>query len=61
MSLFVKELLNSKNIHPSAEELKVLSARWEMLQRQRGDLAGINLADADIALKNIAGGDHLEH
>lgn len=61
MTQLVKELLRSKNIHPTEKELAALTARWGSLQQQRGDLEGITLGPADIALRHIPGGDHLEH
>lgn len=60
MSRYVEEVLRSKNIHPTDPELESLAAKWQALQRQRGTLAGITLADADIALRCIPGGDHVE-
>lgn len=60
MAQLVEELLRSRNIHPSEQELSALITRWQNMQRQRGDLEGIHLGEADIALRNIPGGDHLE-
>lgn len=60
MSRYVEEVLRSKNIHPTDPELESLAAKWQALQRQRGTLASIALDDADIALRCIPGGDHVE-
>lgn len=61
MSQLIRDLLADRNIHPSDTELAGLAARWQGLQRQRGSLEGIALGEADIALRTIPGGDHLEH
>lgn len=60
MTQLVEEILRSRNIHPSEQELTALTRRWQGMQRQRGDLEGIRLGDADIALRSIPGGDHVE-
>lgn len=60
MNRFVEEQLRSRNIHPTDAELATLNAQWANLVRQRGKLDGIALADADIALRCIPGGDHVE-
>lgn len=56
----VEELLRARNVHPTNAELATLTARWAGLQAQRGTLEGIELGPADIALRTIPGGDHLE-
>ena len=53
-------MLVSKGITPKEEHLEILEARWKEMSELRGNLDGIKLDDADIALKNIAGGDHHE-
>lgn len=60
MNRFVEEQLRSRNIHPTDAELATLNAQWANLVRQRGELHGIALADADIALRCIPGGNHVE-
>lgn len=60
MKLTVEQMLVSKGITPKEEHLEILEARWEEMSGLRGNLDGIKLDDADIALKNIAGGDHHE-
>lgn len=60
MSLSIKELLENKGIKPREEDLEILETRWKGLAELRGDLEGINKDDADIALRNIPGGDHVE-
>lgn len=60
MSLSVKELLENKGIKPREEYLKILENRWEGLQTLRGNLENANLDDANISLRNIPGGDHVE-
>lgn len=58
MKLDIKQLLAAKNIHPDEAHLKKLEQKWQETLQLKGDLTDINLDDADIALKNIAGGDH---
>lgn len=60
MTQSVEDLLRTRDIHPTDAELATLNARWAGLQKQRGTLEGINLGPADIALRTIPGGDHLE-
>ena len=60
MKLTVEQMLVSKGIIPKKEHLEILEARWKEMSELRGNLDGIKLDDADIALKNIAGGDHHE-
>ena len=60
LSLSIKELLENKGIKPREEHLEILETRWKGLAELRGDLEGINKDDADIALRNIPGGDHVE-
>lgn len=60
LSLSIKELLENKGITPREEHLEILETRWKGMQALRGDLKGANIDDADIALRNIPGGDHVE-
>ena len=60
MKLTVEQILVSKGITPKEEHLETLESRWEEMSELRGNLDGIKIDDADIALKNIAGGDHIE-
>ncbi len=60
MALSVKDLLAEKGVKPSAEHLDKLEAKWAEVQTLKGDLNGLALDDADIALRNIPGGDHVE-
>lgn len=60
MSISVKDTLAAKGIHPSDEHLVKIEQKWKEYEQLKGDLEGIALDDADIALKNIAGGDHHE-
>lgn len=58
MSISVKDTLAAKGIHPSDEHLVKIEKKWKEYEQLKGDLEGIALDDADISLKNIAGGDH---
>lgn len=60
LSLSIKELLENKGIKPREEHLEILDRRWKGMAELRGDLEGVNIDDADIALRNIPGGDHVE-
>ena len=60
MSLTIKELLENKGIKPREEHLEILEKRWNGMTELRGDLDGVAIDDADIAVKNIPGGDHVE-
>lgn len=60
MAAFISEVLADKGITLPPEHREKLPAKWSEIQRLKGDLSGIRLEDADIALRNIPGGDHLE-
>ena len=59
LSISVKDTLADKGIHPSDEHLKKIEAKWAEIRQLKGDLENANLDDADIALRNIPGGDHV--
>ena len=59
MSIAVKVILADKGIYPSDEHLKKIEAKWAEIRQLKGDLENANLDDADIALRNIPGGDHI--
>jgi len=60
LTLTIKELLTNKGIQVREEHLKTLDERWKGMKQLRGDLSGVNIDDADISLRNIPGGDHVE-
>lgn len=60
LSLTIKELLANKGIKVREEHLEELKWRWEGMKELRDDLSGIDIDDADISLRNIPGGDHVE-
>lgn len=60
MALSVKEQLAEKGITPSAGHVKKLEAKWSEIQTLKDGLNGLALDDADIAVRNIPGGDHIE-
>lgn len=60
MRVTVEQALISKGIIPKKEHLENLEFRWQELNELRGNLDGIEINEADIAIKNIAGGDHIE-
>ena len=55
----MKVILADKGIYPSDEHLKKIEAKWAEIRQLKGDLENANLDDADIALRNIPGGDHI--
>ncbi|MCG7439401.1 hypothetical protein [Corynebacterium freneyi] len=59
MSISVKDLLADRGIHPSDEHLQKIGAKWAEIQELKGGLDNARLDDADIALRNIPGGDHV--
>lgn len=60
MSLSIKELLENKGIKPREEHLEILDTRWNGMAELRGSLDGVAIDDADIGVRNIPGGDHIE-
>ncbi|WP_311946072.1 hypothetical protein [Halomonas piscis] len=58
MSLTIKEALAAKGVSPTEENLVKLKKKWEEYEALKGNLQGAALDDYDIALKNVAGGDH---
>jgi len=60
LSLSIKEILENKGIKLRKEHLDTLENRWKGLSELRGDLSDANIDDADISLRNIPGGDHVE-
>ena len=60
LSLSIKELLENKGIKAREEHLEILNTRWKGMADLRGDLDGVAIDDADIGMRNIPGGDHVE-
>lgn len=58
MSLPIKDVLAAKGIKTSADSLAKLEDKWKEFEELKGSLEGATVDDYDIALKNIAGGDH---
>lgn len=56
----MKEMLENKGIKPREEHLEILETRWKGMAELRGDLEGVPIDDADIGMRNIPGGDHVE-
>ncbi len=61
MSLSIQQLLENKGITPKPEHLELLKTRWEDMQSLRSNLEGIAIDDADIAVRSIPGGDHIDN
>lgn len=60
LKLSVKEILEHQGIIPTPEHLEILEQRRVEMIQLRGNLEGIAQDDADIAVRNIPGGDHYE-
>lgn len=60
MAITIEQILSAKGIHPTKDNLDNLEKKWREIEQLKGDLEGIAIDDADIALKNIAGRDHHE-
>lgn len=60
MTLTVKQILENKGISAKPEHLNLLDSRLQEMNELRGNLVGIAIDDADIAVRNIPGGDHIE-
>nr|WP_172372372.1 hypothetical protein [Sporosarcina jiandibaonis] len=60
MSLSIQALLKNKGIEVKETHLDVLDVRWKGMQALRGNLEHANINDADIGIRNIPGGDHIE-
>lgn len=60
MTLSVQQILAEKGVNPTPEHLQKIEAKWAEIVALKGTLDGIRLDDADIALRNIPGGDHLD-
>ncbi len=60
MSISVRDTLAAKGVHPSDEHLVKIEKKWKEFELLKGDLQDVDLDDADLSVKNIAGGDHHE-
>lgn len=60
MKLSIREKLESKGITVKEEHLPLLKTRWASIQDLKKNIDSANLDDADISLRNIPGGDHIE-
>ena len=59
MTASLQQKLADNGVHPTPEHLDRLAAKWAEIRARKGDLAGAALDDADIALRNVPGGDHV--
>lgn len=60
MEKSVDTQLAAKGIKANPKTLAVVARRWQAIQDMRKEITSGNINDADISLKNIAGGDHIE-
>lgn len=55
----VADLLAEKGITPGPRGLAAVERKYEEIQGLRGEVPSSLVNDADIALRNIPGGDHV--
>ncbi|MEW9674886.1 hypothetical protein ABRT01_01630 [Lentibacillus sp. L22] len=60
MGLSIEQILTSKGIQIGEGHVNVLESRWQALEELKGNLENAKIDDADIAVRNIPGGDHVE-
>ncbi len=60
MAKSVEAQLSAKGIKANPKTLAVVTRRWQAIQEMRKEITKGKINDADISLKNIAGGDHIE-
>lgn len=60
MNQNVIEILKSKSIKVPEHHVKPLIAQWEAFQQLKAHPMFVNLADQDIGVRNIPGGDKYE-
>lgn len=60
MTLSIQEQLEDKGIPVKPEHLPLLQTRWDAIQELKKKIDSARLDDADISLRNIPGGDHIE-
>lgn len=60
MTPSIQSVLAAKGVNPTAEHLDKLETKWAEIQELKPDYTTAGLDDADIALRNIPGGDHNE-
>lgn len=58
MSLPTREVLAAKGIYPPTQQLPQLEAKWVEIQNLKRDLREVLTPEADIALRNMAAGEH---
>lgn len=60
LTLPVRELLEKKGLQVEEAHIEHLEGLLGYLELLRGDLKEAKIDDADISLRNIPGGDHLD-
>ncbi|WP_269411558.1 hypothetical protein [Lentibacillus daqui] len=60
LGLSIEQILTSKGIQIGEGHVNVLESRWQALEELKGNLENAKIDDADIAVRNIPGGDHVE-
>lgn len=56
----IRYVLANRGIKVSTENLIILEKHWGALVHQRSRVQEVLLADSDIALRHIPGGDHID-
>lgn len=54
----IARALAAQGIHARPEDLAQIQAQWDGILELKQGLDSIALTDADIALRNLPGGDH---
>lgn len=60
MKLSVRERLEDQGISVKEDHISVLEKRWQAIEQMKAQTKDASLADYDISLRNIPGGDHIE-
>ncbi|KKB34318.1 hypothetical protein [Bacillus thermotolerans] len=60
MKLSVRERLEDQGISVKEDHISVLEKRWQAIEQMKVQTKDASLADYDISLRNIPGGDHIE-
>lgn len=60
MAQDIAQQLADKNIHPPAENLRRLETKFDEILDLKSGLNALRLDDADLAIRNIPGGDHVD-
>lgn len=60
LSLSVREIIEDKGLQVKDAHLEELEIRWKNICDLKGNLENAQIDEADIGMRNIPGGDHIE-